>query len=65
MSETPSQAASRPQAPSQEAMLAYRARQKRRNLITAILLGGMVALFFLATIVRLGENVRIDRFSGG
>ena len=46
-------------------MLAYRARQKRRNIITAILLGGMVALFFLATIVRLGENVRIDRFSGG
>ncbi|MCY4035146.1 MAG: hypothetical protein OXF24_06325 [Hyphomicrobiales bacterium] len=59
MNETPAQA------PSRDAMLAYRARQKRRNIITAILLGGMVALFFLATIVRLGENVRIDRFSGG
>ena len=46
-------------------MLAYRARQRRRNIITAILLGGMVALFFLATIVRLGENAGIDRFSGG
>ena len=63
MSETQPQTPS--QAPSREAMLAYRARQKRRNVITAILLGGMVALFFLATIVRLGENASIDRFSGG
>ena len=50
--------------PEQEQLLAYRARQKRRNLVTALLLGGMVVLFFLASLVRLGENVGVDRFSG-
>ena len=45
-------------------MRAYRARQRRRNLITAFLLGGMVLLFFLASLVRLGENVGVDRFAG-
>ena len=49
-------------APQQQEMLDYRARQKRRNLVTALLLGGMVLLFFLATIVRLGENVGANRF---
>ena len=48
----------------QQEMLEYRARQKRRNIITGLLLGGMVVLFFLATLVRLGENVGVDRFSG-
>ena len=48
----------------QEQMLTYRARQRRRNLITALLLGGLVLLFFLASLVRLGENVAVDRFSG-
>ena len=50
--------------PEQEQLLAYRERQKRRNLVTALLLGGMVVLFFLASLVRLGENAGVDRFSG-
>lgn len=45
-------------------ILAYRARQKRRSLVTALILGGLVVLFFLASIARLGENVGVDRFSG-
>lgn len=50
--------------PETEQLSAYRARQRRRNLITALALGGLVALFFLASIVRLGENAGVDRFSG-
>ena len=38
------------------------ARERRkRNIVVALVLGGMVALFFLMTIVRLGGHV----FDGG
>ena len=34
-----------------------KARQKKRSIAIAVLLVGLVALFYVATIVRLGGNV--------
>lgn len=59
-----SSAADSPPAISDAEEHAYRKRQKQRSRITALLLGGMVVLFFLATLVRLGGDVGVDRFSG-
>ncbi|MBI2717768.1 MAG: hypothetical protein HYX36_03270 [Rhizobiales bacterium] len=35
------------------------ARRRRRAIVMALVLGGLVALFFVTTIVRLGGNVAL------
>ena len=48
-----------PEPPDGPAVLSDEAkkRQRRRSIAIALMLGGLVALFYLVTIVRLGGNV--------
>jgi hypothetical protein len=36
---------------------AERSRQRRRSIAIALMLGGLVVLFYLVTVVRIGSNV--------